>query len=412
MWPLRATHEAEYQAEVSEARGRRAVEARQGAVEARQGASSRSAGEAASSSKKASTPKRPSAPPASAGRSRRHTPPPPEFRTVSSKKMPRFAGVPSFLRLPVPSDPEVVPDVDVVLCGAPFDSGASFRPGARFGPRAVREASALARRFSAALGIDIFEELMVADGGDVAASPHDADAALDAVSARAEAISRTGATCGFVGGDQSVTLAALRGIHRAKLKSVGLIHIDSHSNTSGPAWGRNVHHGSAVRVAVEEGLVRPEEVLQIGVRGPYSGPADLDYALAHGFEVAKMDDVKWDLYSVIGQVRKAVRGGSIYVSVDVSALDPAYAPGTGIPSPGGMNTWELQQLLRALVGADLVGFDLVEIAPAYDPAGITAMAGVTVLQEILSSLADTRRSARPAPSTRRSESRRGKRVSP
>jgi agmatinase len=100
------------------------------------------------------------------------------------------------------------------------------------------------------------------------------------------------------------------------------------------------------------------------------------------------------------------------VSVDVSALDPAYAPGTGIPSPGGMNTWELQQLLRALVGADLVGFDLVEIAPAYDPAGITAMAGVTVLQEILSSLADTRRSARPAPSTRRSESRRGKRVSP
>ncbi len=326
--------------------------------------------------------------------------------------MPRFAGVPSFLRLPVPADPQEVPDVDVVLCGAPFDCGASYRPGARFGPRAVRETSALARRFSAALGIDIFEELMVADGGNVAASPHDLDAALHAVAARAEAISRTGATCGFVGGDQTITLAALRGIHRAKLKSVGLIHFDSHSNTSGPAWGRAVHHGSAIRVAVEEGLVRPDAVLQLGIRGPYSGPADLDFALAHGFEVAKIDDVKWDLYSVIGQLRKAVRGGSVYVSVDVSVLDPAYAPGTGIPSPGGMNTWELQQLLRALVGADLVGFDVVEIAPAYDPAGITAMAGVSVLLEILSSLADTRRSARPAPSTRRSEGRRGKRVSP
>ncbi len=334
------------------------------------------------------------------------------FSPVASENMPRFAGVPSLLRLPVHPDPNFVPAVDVLLCGVPFDGGTSFRPGARLGPRAVREASALARRFSAALGIDIYKELEVADGGDVTTSPHDIDQSLDAVAARAEAIARTGAITGFVGGDQTLTLGALRGIHRAKLRSVGLVHIDAHSNTSGPAWGRDVHHGSAIRVAVEEGLVRGDATIQIGVRGPYSSASDLDFALGSGFEIVNIDEVKWDLHSAVSQLRRAVRDNPVYVSVDVSALDPAYAPGTGIPSPGGMNTWELQQLLRALVGADIVGFDVVEIAPPYDPAGLTAMAGVSALQEILGSIADTRRSARPAPSTHRPDSRRGRRVSP
>lgn len=329
-----------------------------------------------------------------------------------SSTMPRFAGVQGFLRLPVYDDPSRVPPVDVLLSGVPFDGGTSYRPGARFGPRAVRDASALARRFSAALGVDIFDELRVADGSDIVTSPHDIDQALGALSARAEAIARSGVIGGYVGGDQTVTLGALRGIHRAKLKSLGFVHIDSHSNTAGPAWGRDIHHGSVVRAIVDEGLVRTDASIQIGVRGPYSSALDLDFTLGSGFEIVGIDEVKWDLHAAVSQLRKVVRDQAIYVSVDVSALDPAYAPGTGLPSPGGMTTWELQQLLRALVGADIVGFDVVEIAPPYDHSSMTAMLGVTVLQEILSAIADTRRSARPAPSATGPDTRRGRRVSP
>lgn len=319
---------------------------------------------------------------------------------MSSSSMPRYAGVPSFLRLPLLDQSGEVPEVDVLICGVPFDGGTSFRPGARMGPRAVREASDLSRAFSAALGVDIYEELRVADGGDIPTAPHDVEPALDMIAARAEAIARSGVIGGFVGGDQTVTLAALRGIHRAKLKSVGLVHIDAHSNTAGPAWGRNVHHGSAVRVAVEEGLIRPDWTVQVGLRGPLSSSNDFGFALHHGFEIVNVDEVKWDLHSAVSTIRKVVRKGPVYVSVDMSALDPSQAPAVGIPSPGGMTTWELQQILRALVGSEIVGFDVVEICPPYDVSEITALVGVTVLQEILSAIADTRRSARPAPSTR------------
>jgi guanidinopropionase len=333
------------------------------------------------------------------------------FRPVATENMPRYAGVQSFLRLPVVAEPHALPDVDVLLCGVPFDGGSTFRSGARFAPRAVREASALARGFSAALGIDIYDELRVADGGDVATAPHDIDAALDAIAARAEAIARSGVIPGFVGGDQVTTLGALRGVHRAKLKSVGLVHIDAHTNTVGPAWGQDIHHGSVIRHAVEEGLIRPDWTIQLGLRGPFSSSGELSFALSQGFEIVNVDEVKWDLHSAVSQLRKVVGRGPVYVSVDVGALDPAHAPGVGIPWPGGMNTWELQQILRALVGSEIVGFDVVEISPPYDHSGITAMVGVTVLQEVLSAIADTRRSARPAPSTRRDATRRGGRIS-
>jgi agmatinase len=319
--------------------------------------------------------------------------------------MPRYAGVPSFLRLPLVEQLELL-DADVLICGVPFDGGTSFRPGARLGPRAVREASGLARAFSAALGVDIYEELRVADGGDIPTGPHDLEPALEMIAARAEAVARSGVIGGYVGGDQTVTLGALRGIHRAKLKSVGFVHIDAHSNTAGPAWDRDVHHGSVVRHLVQEGLIRADSTIQVGLRGPYSSADELAFSLSNGFELVNVDEVKWDIHSAVSQVRKIVRQGPIYVSVDICALDPAFAPGTGIPCPGGMSTWELQQILRALVGTEIVGFDLVEISPAYDSSGITALAGVTVIQEILSALADTRRSARPAASLK--PSRRGR----
>lgn len=329
------------------------------------------------------------------------------YHPLSSAEMPRYAGSSSFLRLPLVDGPDVPERLDVVICGAPFDGGTSFRPGARLGPRAVRDASALARRYSLALGVDIYDQLRVADGGDVPTAPHDIEPALAAIAARAEAIARSGVVGGFIGGDQTVTLGVLRGIHRAKLKPVGLVHIDAHANTSGPAWGRDVHHGSVIRNAVEEGLIRPDHSIQIGLRGPYSSGDDRGYSLSHGFEIVNIDEVKWDLHAAVSSLRRVLRQGPVYVSVDVTALDPAYAPGTGIPTPGGMSSWELQQLLRALVGNELVGFDVVEIAPAYDHANLTALVGVTVVQEILSALADTRRSTSPSPSTK-SSGRRGR----
>jgi agmatinase len=332
---------------------------------------------------------------------------PRSFRPTSSGVMPRYAGVPSFLRLPLVEEVGDNPEIDVLLCGVPFDGGTSFRPGARLGPRAVRQASSLARAFSAALGVDIYEELRVADGGDIATSPHDMEPALGAIAARAEAIARAGVIGGYVGGDQTVTLGALRGIHRAKLRKVGLLHIDAHANAAGPAWGRDIHHGSIVRHLVQEGLIHPEQSIQIGLRGPYSSSDDMAFSLSNGFEIVNVDEVKWDIHSAVSQVRKIVRQGPLYVSVDVCALDPAFAPGVGIPCPGGMNTWELQQILRALVGTEIVGFDVVEISPPYDVSELTSLAVVTIIQEILSALADTRRSARPAPSTK-SVGRRGR----
>lgn len=313
------------------------------------------------------------------------------------------------LRLPVHDDPRHVPSVDVLLCGVPFDGGAAFRAGARFGPRAVREASWASCSFSAALGVDIFDELRAADGGDVAVPGSDVAAAVEAVADRAEAMSRSGVIPGFVGGDQTVTLGALRGLHRAKHKTVSLLHIDAHSNASSSNGSRELDSMTVIRQAVEEGLVRPDSTMQVGLRGPLPAADDLAFAFANGFEVVTVDEVRWDLHAVVSQVRKLVRKGALYVSVDIAALDPAFAPGAGFPVPGGMTTWELQQVLRALVGAEIVGFDVVEIVPAHDHASLSAQAGITAVQEIMAALADTRRSARPAPSTHKALGRPGRR---
>lgn len=314
---------------------------------------------------------------------------------------PRAAGIASFLRLPVASEPGAIPSVDVLLTGVPFDAGSAFRPGARFGPRAVREASALSSPFSGALGVDVFSELAAADGGDVSAPGAGVSRVLEAVAEQAQAVAASGVIPGFVGGDRTVTLGALRGLRRAKHKALGVLLIGAHPGAS-LATGDEPNALTFFRAAVGENLVRTDCAMHVGLRGPYPGPDELSLAFAQGIDTAGVDEVRWDLHAVVSQVRRLVQKGSVYVSVDIGVLDPAYAPGASFPVPGGMTTWELQQILRALVGAEVVGFDVVEIAPGYDPAGITALAGVAVLQEILASIADTRRSARPAPSTHRS----------
>jgi agmatinase len=316
----------------------------------------------------------------------------------------------TFFGLPRHESKARAPSVDVLLTGVPYDGGSLHRPGARLAPDAVRSASSSFGSYSDALGISVWDEIQAADGGDVALLAHEGGAALEVIARRAEAVARSGIIGGYVGGDQTVTLAVLRGIHRAKLKSVGLLHIDSCTDTAGPVGSRDLHQFSVLRRAAEEGLLRAEWVVQVGIRGPHLSDQDVEYSMAKGFDIVKVDDAKWDIHSAVSQIRKIVRKGSLYVSVDVSALDPAFAPGAGAGRPGGMNTWELQQLIRALVGAQIVGFDVVEVSPPYDPTGVAALAGASVLHELLAVIADTHRSARPAPSS--AGRRRGKRMSP
>jgi agmatinase len=313
----------------------------------------------------------------------------------------RAAGVASLLRLPIHDDPDVIPSVDVLLTGVPFDGGSSFRPGARFGPRAVREASALSNSFSGALGVDVSEEIAAADGGDLLLGSTSVETAVEAVARRAAEVASSGAIPGFVGGDRTLTLGALRGIRRAKHKAVGILALGAHPGAS-TADGQEIRSSNFLRHVLAEGLLRTDCALQIGLRGPYPTSDEFALAFSNGIDTVGIDEVRWDLHAVVSQVRRVVQTGALYVSIDLAALDPAFAPGVGFPVPGGMSTWELQQILRALVGGEIVGFDVVGLAPAYDHAGITALAAVGALHEILAALADTRRSARPAPSTHRS----------
>lgn len=311
------------------------------------------------------------------------------FRPIPTRKVPRFAGVSTFLRLPMHDEPG---DVDVLIVGAPFDGGTSFRPGARFGPRAVRQASALTRGFHPEPGLDLFDHLRCADGGDVATVPLSIDESLARIAARLEEIARKGAVPALVGGDHSVTLGALRAL--AKVHGpLGLIHFDAHSDTYGPAWGFDVHHGTIFRNAVEEGLLRPNEVIQLGIRGPLTEAHDLSFAERSGFEIVSVDAIKRDLDAARTRLARFRHGGPVYVSFDLDCIDPAYAPGTGTPVPGGLTSYEALSLTRSLVGVPIVGLDVVEISPDHDPSGNTALLAATLLAQMLASLASTRASA-------------------
>lgn len=311
---------------------------------------------------------------------------PKAFRPVSTRTVPRFAGVPTFLRLPVHEDPA---DVDVMICGAPFDGGTTYRPGARFGPRGVRMASALTRGFHPSQGLDLFEHLRCCDGGDIPCVPMSIERSHAAIESRVATIADAGALPVLVGGDHSITLAPLRALAR-KHGPLGLIHFDAHSDAFGPAWDVDLHHGTVFRKAVEEGLLRRGDVIQIGIRGPFTAGNDLDFARASGFRIVMIEEIKRDLERVKSEVRALAGRGRFYLSFDMDGVDPAYAPGTGTPVPGGMTSFEALELVRATAGVELVGADVVEISPDHDVAGLTTLLAATVLAEILASVAATR----------------------
>jgi agmatinase len=317
-----------------------------------------------------------------------------------------FAGVHlTFARVPMAVTPGDLEGVDVAVLGAPFDLAVTYRPGTRFGPRAVRQAEDVGvdRRPSIELGIDPYEALKVVDYGDAAAPPSDVLGAHASIQALVAEILTAGAIPAVIGGDHSITLPVLRALaayHGADDYSV--IHFDTHADT-GPPDDPIPNHGEPFSRAVEEGVLRGGNIVQIGLRGCWPFPEDFDRMREQGFRwhtMAEIDDrgLKAVLDDAIAHARK--RAPRTYLTVDVDSMDPAFAPGTGTPEPGGLTSRELLAAVRRIAcEVELCGVDLVEVSPPYDVAGITALAGQRVIQEALGGIA-LRRSGKPARPTR------------
>ncbi|MET8988742.1 agmatinase [Nonomuraea wenchangensis] len=300
---------------------------------------------------------------------------------VDSSRVPRFAGPATFARLP---RLDQVERADVAVVGVPFDSGVSYRPGARFGPAAVREASRLLRPYHPGLDVSPFEQVQVADAGDIAANPFDIGAAVEAIEEAAGSIDARLVT---IGGDHTIALPLLRAAAR-KHGPLAVLHFDAHLDTWDTYFGAEYTHGTPFRRAVEEGLVDTEALSHVGTRGPLYGKKDLEDDRRLGFGILTAADVlRRGLDEVIDVLRQRIGGRPLYVSVDIDVLDPAHAPGTGTPEAGGLTSRELLEILRGLAGCDLIGADVVEVAPAYDHAEITSVAASHVAYDLVSLLA-------------------------
>jgi guanidinopropionase len=304
------------------------------------------------------------------------------FEPIDAALVPRFAGVPSFMRLPFITDPSLV---DVALVGVPFDGGTTNRPGTRHGPREIRNQSSLMRRINAN-GVAPYDTLRVADLGDAPVNPIDLLDSLAKIEEFLAKIVRAGAIPIAAGGDHLITLPILRALAK---KPVGLIHFDAHSDTNDKYFGDNPFtHGTPFRRAVEEGLLDPKRCVQIGIRGTYYHPTDFDFARAAGFRIITMDEVMdRGVADVMAETRNIAGTEPVYVSFDIDCLDPSVAVGTGTPEIGGFTAREAQRMLRSLRGLNIVGADVVEVSPPFDPSGLTALTGATMMFELLCAVA-------------------------
>lgn len=300
---------------------------------------------------------------------------------------PRYVGIASFFRAPIV---ETYDDTDIGIIGVPFDGGVTSRPGARHGPREVRNQSTLVRLKNQATGISPHDLCRVADVGDVwVPSPFELVGSHKAIQEAFDELNRHQVTPLAVGGDHSISLPILRAI--ASKTPVGMIHIDAHCDTGDDYMGSRFHHGAPFSRAVEEGLLDPKRTVQIGIRGTVN---DLDlWRFSHesGMRVIYMEEFReLGLASTISEARKVVGDGPVYISFDIDSLDPAFAPGTGTPEIGGLTTYEAQMLIRGCRGLHLVGADLVEVSPPFDAAGNTSLAAANLLFELLCVLSDAR----------------------
>ena len=298
---------------------------------------------------------------------------------------PRYTGVPTFLRAPYE---EELGNVDIGLVGVPFDGGVTNRPGARHGPREIRNQSSLMRRMHQSSGISPHDLARVADVGDAwVQSPFHLENSLDEIAEFFIRLNEASVTPLSAGGDHSITLPILRAI--AKTGPVGMVHFDAHCDTGDDYLGSKFHHGAPFRRAVEEGLLDPERTIQIGIRGSVNEPDIWKFSHDSGMRVIYMEEFyELGIKRVIDEARRVVGIGPTYISFDVDGLDPVYAPGTGTPEVGGFSSMEAQFMIRGLKGLNLIGGDGVEVAPPFDPSGNTALVGATMMFEILCVLAD------------------------
>lgn len=308
----------------------------------------------------------------------------PFFQPVSGFDLPRFAGVPTFMRLPHLdlTDPRLS-EVDIGLIGVPWDSGTTNRPGPRHGPRQLRDLSTMIRAQNGATGVRPFEAANCADLGDVPPNPADIEDSMARITSFYERVLAAGIKPLTAGGDHLSSLPILRAL--AKDAPLGMIHFDSHTDLfDGYFGGTRYTHGTPFRRAVEEGLLDPKRVIQIGIRGTAYDMEDRDFAASVGIRIVPIEEFfARGIEDVMSEAREIVGTKPTYVSYDIDFVDPAFAPGTGTPEVGGPNAYEALCVARQLTGVDIVGADLVEVSPPFDANGGTAYLGVSLMFEML-----------------------------
>ena len=303
---------------------------------------------------------------------------------VDATQMPRYGGIATFAHLPQISE---VSDVDVAIVGVPFDTGVSYRPGARFGPNHVRESSRLLRPFNPAANVSPFATQQVVDAGDIAANPFDIEEAISSIHKSYDQLSERAKKIVTIGGDHTITLPILRSL-KAKHGAISVVHFDAHLDTWDSYFGADYTHGTTFRRASEEGLLDPEGCMHIGIRGPLYAAKDLTDDKALGFQIfSSVEFQDLGVNAAIEKMKARVGKRPVYISIDIDVLDPAHAPGTGTPEAGGLTSRELLSVLRATAGMNVIGADIVEVAPAYDHAQITGIAASHVMYELISAFA-------------------------
>ncbi|MDE0310315.1 MAG: agmatinase [Acidiferrobacterales bacterium] len=309
----------------------------------------------------------------------------PPVEPVSGTIVPRYAGPSTFCRLPEIRD---VPYCDVAIVGIPFDSGTSYRPGARFGPQAIRQASRHLRyNFHPAYSTEPFREIQVADAGDVACSPYNIQEAIGQIESAASEFLDQAETIISLGGDHTIAVPLLRAMHR-RHGPVALVHFDAHLDTWDTYFSAPYTHGTPFRRAAEEGLFDDEHSMHVGIRGPLYSSEDLRQDEELGFKVIHCDELnEMGPEHVARRIRDRVGDVPLYLSIDIDVLDPAHAPGTGTPEIAGLSSRELVNILRGLKSLKIVGADVVEVAPAYDHAEMTSLAAATLVFEVVNLIA-------------------------
>jgi agmatinase len=305
---------------------------------------------------------------------------------------PAFSGITSFNRLP-PATEIPAGEIDLAVLGVPFDGLVTFRPGARFGPNAIRQSSMLCRNYSQQMEVGVYEQLRAVDAGDVAVNPFDYQETFRQIERRVGELQDAGAAVVALGGDHSILLPILRATSR-RHAGLTLIQFDAHTDTSDESSGQRYHHGTSVRRAIDEGLVRGDHVFQIGIRGWIATADYLDYgkdAGIHMLDIQGFHDPRIQR-EFLEKLRRVAGAGPCYLTFDIDGVDPAFAPGTGTPVVGGLTSFEALNMMRSFRGLQFVGGDVVEVAPAYDRSEITSLLGAAIAFEIAALIAITRTS--------------------